>query len=150
MGIAVAVKRESPQWSSRCWLLAVVVLMTIECVVRKKRCDGHRGDCGRLSVHDGHLAARLHALGNGRMAGEYTLDRITVDGLTFSSRGIAHRRVGDAINVAQRAGSMLVHERDGRGAEDALVGTREFESVCDVLGDVVRSRVLDRESMMDA
>lgn len=58
--------------------------------------DGHRARDVDVRLRDGH-SAREHAL-----------DGLAVDRLLLASRGIAHRDLRDAVDVAQRAGRVLV------------------------------------------
>jgi hypothetical protein len=45
--------------------------------------------------------------------------------------------VRDAVDIAERAGGVLVHERDGVLREEVLLSTRELEPVGDILCGVV-------------
>ncbi len=58
--------------------------------------------------------------------------------------------MGDAIDIAQRAGGVFVHEGDGVLGEEILFGASELQPVSDALGDIVCAGVVDGEAMMDA
>lgn len=79
-----------------------------------------------------------------------SLDGFAVHRLALSPGGVAHRAVSDAVNVAQGTGRVFVHQSDRVGSEDALVGTRELQSIGDVLGDVVAGGIVEGEAVMDA
>jgi hypothetical protein len=90
---------------------------------------------------------RVCRLRDGQAPGEYTFDRIAVDGLSLSPGRVAHGAMGDAIDITQGAGSVLVHEGDGVLGKEVLLGASELQPVGDVLGDVVCAGVIDCEAI---
>ena len=58
---------------------------------------------------------------DGQTSGEHALDRRAIDRLTLAPRGISQCVVRYAVDVAQRAGRVFMHQGDRVGREEALL-----------------------------
>jgi hypothetical protein len=73
------------------------------------------------------------------------LDDVALDQLALLAGADAQGVVGDAVDVAQRAGCGFVQDGDGVGSEDLLGGTGGAEASADVVGGILGGKRLDRE-----
>jgi len=75
------------------------------------------------------------------------LDDVALDEFSFSACAAADGVVGDAVDVAKRAGGGFVEDCDGVGGEELFGDAGSGEASADVLGGVVGRERLDAEAV---